>query len=190
MKIDNLWEELNFEINTCKIFKKDEKDSKVLLGGGNREANILFVGDDPSLFEDENLRVSPSSSGAFFKSLYELVDLLPSDFYLTNIVKCNLRLKNLSPEEKQIYSDILDMQIALINPKIIVPLGQEATRFLLHDDTLKIADIRGKIYEWDGGIKVIPIYDPSYLIRSTDKKKGSPKWLTWKDMENIKKKYN
>ncbi|RUA07336.1 MAG: uracil-DNA glycosylase, partial [Fusobacteria bacterium] len=103
MKIDNLWEELNFEINTCKIFKKDEKDSKVLLGGGNREANILFVGDDPTLFEDENLRVSPSSSGAFFKSLYELVNLLPSDFYLTNIVKCNLRLKNLSPEEKQIY---------------------------------------------------------------------------------------
>jgi DNA polymerase len=187
MKIENLWEELNFEINTCKILKKSEKDSKVLLGGGNRNADLLIVGDDPNLFEDENLRVSPNSSGAFFKNLYELVEFSTDDFYLTNIVKCNLKLKDLSEDEKKIYGDILDMQIALVNPKKIVTLGQKATRFLLRDDKLKISEIRGRSYDWDGGIKIIPIYDPNFLIRSNDKKKGSPKWLTWKDMENIKK---
>ena len=187
MKIENLWEELNFEINTCKIFKKSDKDAKVLLGGGNRDSDLLIVGDDPSLFEDENLRVSSNSSGAFFKNLYELVGLSTNDFYITNIVKCNLKLKDLSEEERKIYADILDMQIALINPKTIITLGQEASRFLLRDDKLKISEVRGRSYDWDGGIKIIPLYDPNFLIRSNDKKKGSPKWLTWKDMENIKK---
>ncbi|OQY41820.1 MAG: hypothetical protein B6227_03975 [Fusobacteriia bacterium 4572_74] len=178
MKINNLWEELSFEINTCKIFKKSEKDSKVLLGGGNRNSNLLFIGDDPNLFEDD---------GVFFKNLYELVDLSPEEFYLTNIVKCNLKLKDLTQEEKKIYADVLDMQIALLNPKIIVTLGQEISRFLLRDHTLKISEIRGKTYDWDGGIKINPIYDPNFLLRNSDKKKGSPKWLTWKDMEEIKK---
>jgi DNA polymerase len=187
MKINNLWEELNFEINTCKIFKKNEKDNKILLGGGNKDSKLLFIGDDPNLFEDENLRVAPNSSGIFFKNLYDLVELSPEEFFLTNIVKCNLRLKDLSNEEKKIYSDILDMQIALLNPKIIVALGQEVSRFLMRDDTLKISEIHGKNYSWDGGIKLIPIYDPNFLIRNSDKKKGSPKWLTWKDMEYIKK---
>lgn len=187
MKINNLWEELNFEINTCKVFKKNEKDNKVLLGGGNRNCNLLIIGDDPNLFEDENLRTAPNSTGAFFKNLYELVELPPEEFYLTNIVKCNLRLKDLSKEEKKTYSDVLDMQIALLNPKIIVTLGQEVSRFLLRDQTLKISEIRGKTYDWDGGIIVNPIYDPNFLIRNSDKKKGSPKWLTWKDMEEIKK---
>uniref|UniRef100_A0A6A7G920 DNA polymerase n=2 Tax=Hirondellea gigas TaxID=1518452 RepID=A0A6A7G920_9CRUS len=187
MKIDNLWEELNFEINTCKILKKKEKDNKVLLGGGNKEADLLIVGDDPHLFEDENLRVAPNSSGTFFKNLYELVELSSENFYLTNIVKCNLKLKDLSEDEKKIYADVLDMQIALLNPKLIVTLGQETSRFLLRDQSLKISEIHGKTYNWDGGIKIIPIYDPNFLIRNTNKKKGSPKWLTWKDMENIKK---
>jgi len=186
MNTDNLWEELNFEINTCKILKKEEKDSKVLLGGGNKKSNLLFIGDDPNLFEDENLRVGKNTSGAFFKNLYDLVDLSTDSFFMTNIVKCNLKLKDLSKEEKEKYFEILDMQIALINPKIIVTMGQEATRFLLRDKSLKISEVRGKSFDWDGGIKIIPIYDPSFLIRSHDKKKGSPKWLTWKDMENIK----
>ncbi len=188
MNNNNLWEELNFEINTCKIFKKMEKDPKILLGGGDRKANLLIIGDDPNLYEDENLRVAPNSSGAFFKNLYELVGLTPKDFYLTNIVKCNLKLKDLSNGERKTYADILDMQIALLNPKTIVTLGQEATRFVLRDNTLKISDVRGSIYNWDGGIKIVPMYDPSYLMRSSDKKKGSPKWLTWKDMEGLKNK--
>ena len=79
------------------------------------------------------------------------------------------------------------MQIALLNPKIIVTLGQEVSRFLLRDKKLKISEVRGKTYDWDGGIKINPIYDPSFLVRDSDKKKGSPKWLTWKDMEHIKK---
>jgi len=44
MKINNLWEELNFEINTCKIFKKNEKDNKVLLGGGSRNSPFIYRG--------------------------------------------------------------------------------------------------------------------------------------------------
>ncbi|MCK5780753.1 MAG: uracil-DNA glycosylase [Psychrilyobacter sp.] len=186
MNISNLWDELNFEINSCKIFKQEDKDSKILLGGGNRKAKLLFIGDDPNLFEDENLRVGKNTSGTFFKNLYDLVDLSTDTFFMTNIVKCNLKLKDLSNEEKEKYSEILDMQIALLNPEIIVTMGQEATRFLMRDNSLKINDIRGKTFNWDGGIKIIPLYDPNFLMRSHDKKKGSPKWLTWKDMEAIK----
>lgn len=182
---NHLWEELNFEINMCKVLKKNDNDQKVISGGGNKKSNILILGDDPNLFEDENLRTAPNSSGAFFENLYNLVGLEKENFFLSNIVKCSLKMKDLSKEELDKYREILDMQIAIQNPKYIIALGQEVVRFLFNNDEMKITEVRGKKIRWEGDIEVYPLYDPSFLIRSKDKKRGSPKWLTWKDLEKI-----
>ena len=101
------------------------------------------------------------------------------------MVKCNAKLSEMTEDEINFYKDILEMEIALVNPKIIVPLGKEVANLLLEEDK-KIDEIRGEVLEWRGGIKVIPIHAPSYLVKNEDKQKGGPRWLTWQDLKFIK----
>ncbi|WP_321329248.1 uracil-DNA glycosylase [uncultured Ilyobacter sp.] len=188
LEIRELWEELKFDLGGMKMPKLDGvKDRKLLLGGGNTKGEILFIGDDPDLFEDENMRVLPGTSGEFFIKLCDLADLSPEKYYITNISKCILRWRELSEEEKELMREYLDMQIALIKPKIIVALGPEVVTVLLNEES-NISDVRGKVYNWEGNIKVIPTYDPGYVkrMRGLDGKKARPAVEFWNDLKMIK----
>lgn len=187
MNIDDLWEELKFEVDTYKVEVLEDKKGKIVLGAGNRESDIIFVGDDPNLYEDEYGTTLPGSSGDFFYKLCNLVYLKKDEVYVTNIAKCKCKLNDLQDKDKEKFREYLDMQIALIKPKIVVALGQEIAKVLLRDESIKIDDVRGKIYNWDGNIKLMVIHDPSYLLRETRREKKSPRWFTWKDMENLKR---
>ncbi len=189
MDKSELWEDLLFEISATKIIKIGNRSDKVLLGVGNKSSEIMFIGDDPSLYENGEGMVKSGSSGDFFFKLCELVQLDKKNVYLTNVVKCNSKLSELIEEEKDFYREILHMEIALINPKIIVALGLETSKFLLNDDNLKIDSIRGREFDWEGEIKVIPLYDPSFLQRDSNRQKESPRWLTWQDMKMIRVNY-
>jgi DNA polymerase len=182
-----LWEELAFEINSTKIANVGNRNEKILLGAGNKEAKVIFIGDDLNLFEDETGNTLPGTSGNFFFQVCDLVDITLNDIYITNIIKCNAKYEELTKQEINFYKDILHMQIALINPKIIVTLGKTATELLLEQE-VDIREIHGDIFEWNGGIALIPLFDPSYLLRETDKQVNSPRWLNWQDMKMIKEK--
>lgn len=188
LEIRELWEELKFDLGGMKMPKLDGvKDRKLLLGGGNTKGDILFIGDDPDLFEDENMRVLPGTSGEFFIKLCDLADLSPEKYYITNISKCILKWRELSEDEKKVMKEYLDMQIALIKPKIIVALGPEVVTVLLNEES-NISDVRGKVYNWEGNIKVIPTYDPGYVkrVRGLDGKKARPAVEFWNDLKMIK----
>lgn len=185
MDKQELWEDLMFEIASTRIIKLGNREEKVLLGVGNKAANLMFIGDDTSLYENGDGETKKESSGEFFIKLCELVDLNKKEFYLTNVVKCNAKLSEMTEDEIKFYKDILEMEIALVNPKVIVPLGKEVANLLLDEDK-KIDEIRGEVLEWRGGIKVIPIHAPSYLVKNEDKQKGGPRWLTWQDLKFIK----
>ncbi|WP_320047245.1 uracil-DNA glycosylase [uncultured Ilyobacter sp.] len=188
LEIRELWEELKFDLGGMKMPKLDGvKDRKLLLGGGNTKGEILFIGDDPDLFEDENMRVLSGTSGEFFIKLCDLADLSPEKYYITNISKCILRWRELSEDEKGVMREYLDMQIALIKPKIIVALGPEVVAVLLNEES-NISDVRGKVYNWEGNIKVIPTYDPGYVkrVRGLDGKKARPAVEFWNDLKMVK----
>ncbi len=188
MEIKELWEELKFDLGGMKIPRLDGvKDKKILLGGGNINGEILFIGDDPDLFEDEDMRVLPGTSGEFFMKLCDLADLSPEKYYITNLSKCSLRWKDLSEEEKETMKEYLDMQIALIKPKIIVALGTEVINTLLKEEA-KISSVRGKVYNWEGDIKMVPTYAPSYVkrVRGVDGKRARPAVEFWNDLKMIK----
>ncbi|TDT67849.1 DNA polymerase [Hypnocyclicus thermotrophus] len=182
-----LWEELAFEISSTKIANLGNRNEKVLLGAGNKQAKVMFIGNDLNLFEDETGNTLPGTSGSFFFQVCDLVDITLDDMYITNIIKCNAKFEELTKQEINFYKDILHMQIAIINPKIIVTLGKTATEVLLEQE-VDIRKIHGDVYEWNGGILLIPLFDPSYLLRETDKQMNSPRWLNWQDMKMIKEK--
>lgn len=183
-----LWEEIKFELGGMKLNKLDGvKDKKLLLGTGNRGGDILFIGDDPDLYDDEDLKFSQGSTGEFFFRLCDVTDLSPEKYYVTNLSKCVLRWRELSETEREHMRDFLDMQIAIIKPKIIVSLGQEVTSILMGKE-IKIPEVRGKIHPYTGGIKLIPTFDPSYVKRSRDAggKKAKPAVEFWTDLKMIK----
>ncbi len=185
MDKQELWEDLMFEIASTRIIKLFDREQKVLLGVGNKASTVMFVGDDPNLYENGEGETKRESSGEFFMKLCELVGLGKNDFYLTNVIKCNAKMSEMTEEEVDFYKEILQMEIALVNPKIIVPMGKEVMKIFVEEDH-RIDEIRGKEFNWSGGIKLIPIHAPSYLVKHEDKQKGSPRWFTWQDLKSIK----
>ena len=76
-------------------------------------------------------------------------------------------------------------QIEFIKPKVIVLAGSTAVQSYLNIDE-PISKLRGEWIVRDG-IKYMPIFHPSYLLRNPSKEKGKPKWLTWQDLKKVKK---
>jgi len=89
-----------------------------------------------------------------------------------------------APEEMMRCADFLEAQLLLLRPKILVCLGATAAKWILKT-TEAISSIRGRWFEWRG-IEVFPMFHPSYLLRDESRKKGSPKDLTWQDVQALK----
>lgn len=185
--IDNFWEELKFEIGALGKSYMNDVDKKVLVGAGNRTAPILFIGDDPELYQNEDLRVGSSSSGQFLIKLCDIENITPEDYYITTLSKKSCKFNDLMPQDREVLKELLDMQIALISPKIIVLLGVEASETLLEKE-IKIQEIRGSVIEWTGGIKVIPTYDVNFVKKSRNEsgKKSKIALDFWNDLKLIK----
>ncbi|MBC2856443.1 MAG: uracil-DNA glycosylase family protein [Cetobacterium sp.] len=186
MEKQALWEELKFEVGSIEGLK-DSKE-KIILGSGNKEAEVLFVGDDDNLYISEELKVSTGSSGEFLIKLCDIVDLNPDKYYITTLSKSNYKYREVSPEDGRDLKEYLDMQIALINPKVIVALGQEVAEVIFQRE-VKFLQERGEIQLWKGNIKVLVTYDANFAKQSRDDggKKSKVAVDFWSDLKVVKK---
>ena len=80
----------------------------------------------------------------------------------------------------------LEAQIALIQPALIVTLGNTSTQWLL-PEAPGITRSHGTFYPWRGRILLYPMFHPSYLLRNPSRAKGSPKYQTWEDIQKVRK---
>ncbi len=188
MDKDELWEELKFETGTMHRTNSLKEDEEILLGSGNRNGKILFIGDDSDLYETSDLKVAAGSSGEFLIKLCDIVDIVPDDYYITTLTKNEMKYRELFDDEKRKLKDLLDMQIALIEPKIIVALGQD-TAELLFEKEIDMGSMRGEIQQWRGGIKVITTYDVNFAKKSRDSsgKKSKVALDFWNDLKTVKR---
>ena len=83
----------------------------------------------------------------------------------------------------------LGAQLEILKPKIILICGSVALNSLLPDKG-SITKVRGKWFDGKYGSKMMPIFHPSYLLRNDSREKGSPKWLTWQDIKEVKRVYD
>lgn len=186
-EIDNFWEEIKFEVGSLGKNYGEAVERKVLIGSGNREADILFIGDDPELYQNEDLKVAPSSSGEFLIKLCDIEGFTPEDYYITTLSKKDCKFLEFMEEDREILKELLHMQIALINPKIIVALGTEVAETLLERD-VKLGEERGKFLNWIGGIKLFITYDVNFVKKSRNEggKKSKAALEFWNDLKNLK----
>ena len=175
MDIENLWEELIFEIGSLGPLVKSG-DKKVFIGSGNRTGDILFIGDDPELYLDEELRVNPGSSGEFLFKLCDIVGMTPEDYYVSTLTKSNLKYREYFDNDQEHLLELLNMQIALINPKVVVALGQGVASALLGRDVDFLKE-KGKIMDWMGDIKFFITYDPNFAKNLEMQEERNLLWL-------------
>ena len=114
--------------------------------------------------------------------------------YICNTIKCRPpENRDPLPDEKEACREYLDAQIKILDPKIILLCGRVAVQSIL-GDVGGITKIRGKWFDGSQygfpGKKFMAIFHPSYLLRNDSREKGSPKWLMWQDIQEIKKEYD
>lgn len=187
MEKEELWEELRFEIGTMHKLNSLKDDEEILLGSGNKEGKVLFIGDDSGLYETADLKVAIGSSGEFLIKLCDIADISPDDYYITTLTKSPKKYRELFEDEQRKLKELLHMQIALIQPKIIVALGQDIGE-LLFEKEIDMKNFRGEVQTWRGGIKVIVTYDVNFTKKSRDSsgKKSKVALDFWNDLKMVK----
>lgn len=187
MEKEELWEELRFEIGTMHRLNSLKEDEEILLGSGNKNARVLFIGDDAELYETADLKVAVGSSGEFLIKLCDIADITPEDYYITTLTKNKMKYRELFEDEQRKMKDLLDMQIALIQPEIIVALGQDIGE-LLFEKEINMGEVRGEVQNWRGNIKVIVTYDVNFTKKSRDSsgKKSKVALDFWNDLKSVK----
>lgn len=150
---------------------------------------LVFVGEGPGADEDEQGVAFVGRAGHLLTQILSSVDIERDDVFIANVVKCRPPGNRApTPDEMMACSPFLEAQLALLRPKIIVCLGNTPTKWLLRTSE-GITALRGRWFSWRG-VLLFPMFHPSYLLRNESKKKGSPKELTWRDINSVKEKLN
>lgn len=164
------WEELEKECNGCVRCGLCDQRTHVVFGVGQRDADILFVGEGPG--EQEDLKGEPfvGPAGKLLDDMLSIIDLSRHEnCYIANIVKCRPP-GNRDPLETEQDACIgyLRNQVALIRPKVIVCLGRVAAKRIIHED-FRITKEHGAWTE-KNGVWMTAIYHPSALLRDMSKR--------------------
>lgn len=166
------WEELEARCRQCQNCPLSETRTNVVFGVGNRQADILFIGEGPG--EQEDLQGEPfvGPAGKLLDLMLSLIDLDRSKVYIANIVKCRPP-QNRDPLniEQEACIGYLRNQVALLKPKIIVCLGRIAAMKLIKED-FKITREHGQWLE-KAGVWMMAMYHPSALLRDPRKRPES-----------------
>ena len=176
------WNDLEKICNACTRCELCKTRTNVVLGVGNRSADIMFVGEGPG--EQEDLQGEPfvGPAGKLLDDMLSIIDLDRQNTYIANIVKCRPP-HNRDPldVEQDACIDYLRNQVAMIQPKIIVCLGRVAAKRIIDPD-FRITRDHGSWIE-RGGIWMTAIYHPSALLRDISKRPD-----TCEDLMFIRKK--
>lgn len=168
-------------VKNCRKCLLANTRKNVVFGEGNPMARLMFIGEAPGEEEDIHGKPFVGKAGKLLDQLIERIGLKRENVYICNVLKCRPP-NNRDPEEEEIEScrGYLFSQIELIRPKIISTLGRYAYNTLFGVDE-RITKVRGKLKEYRG-IKLLPTYHPSFLLRNQDKIKEA-----WDDMELLRK---
>lgn len=175
------FKELEEQIKDCKKCKLCNNRHNIVLGTGNRQAKIMFIGEGPGADEDIQGEPFVGKAGKLMDQAFKGIGINREEVYIANIVKCRPP-QNRNPEQDEIDSciDYLRTQVMLVKPEIIVLLGSVALKAILGKE-YSITSSRGKWVE-KKGIRYLPTFHPAALLRDESKK-----IFFWKDLKEVKK---
>ncbi len=134
-------------------------------GEGPADARVMFIGETPGFYENEQGRPFVGASGQFLSQLLAQAELRRSEVWIGNIVKCRpLGNRDPLPEELTICGEFLERQIEVIDPDVIITLGRYSMgRFL---PGARIGSVHGQLRKV-GSRYVIPMYHPADTLKQS-----------------------
>ncbi|MGC9314271.1 MAG: uracil-DNA glycosylase [bacterium] len=183
LHIPSAIEELEEEIladGGCRKCALSEGRNKIVIGVGDPNARIVFIGEGPGAEEDKTGIPFVGRAGHLLDKIFEAMGLSrEKGIYICNIVKCRPPgNRDPLPEESSACMPYLLNQLEIIKPAVICCLGRVAAQNLLNTDAT-LGNMRGKTHYFQG-IPVIVTYHPAYLLRNAAGKKP-----TWEDMKTL-----
>jgi uracil-DNA glycosylase family 4 len=159
-------EDLAREVSGCVRCPLSHGRTTVVFGVGDPHARLMFVGEGPGREEDLKGEPFVGRSGQLLDRLVrEEMGLTRDRFYIANVVKCRPP-NNRDPLPQEIGScrPYLDAQLEVIDPEVVVTLGNFATKVLMGTEE-GITRLRGRSYPYHGRV-LVPTYHPAAVLRS------------------------
>lgn len=207
---DSLAESLARECGACRRCGLAATRQQVVVGRGNPNARLLLLGEAPGAEEEACGQPFVGRSGRLLEAMLAAAGLSSErDLYIANVIKCRPP-GNRKPSRTEIEAcrPWLERQIDLVRPQLVLLVGATALEALLG---IKggITQLRGQWFHleasqgpdqpppsprspirWpeqgEGGIALMPLLHPSYLLRNPSENEGSPRWLTRADLVAVR----
>jgi len=178
------WENLAVQVAQCqKCTELVANRSRTVFGVGNRQAQLLVIGEAPGADEDKQGEPFVGRAGQLLNAMLKAIGFEREEVYIANILKCRPP-NNRDPQldEAGNCEAFLLQQIELIAPKLILAVGRISAQNLLKTQ-IQIGKLRGRVYEYgDKRIPLVVTYHPAYLLRSPGQKAEA-----WKDLQVVAK---
>lgn len=152
------------DANVCPDLKTGA--TQLVMGEGNPDADIVFIGEAPGKNEDIQGKPFVGAAGKFLNAMLAEADMDRNDVYITNIVKYRPpNNRDPLPEEKVAFLPYLLKQLEIIEPKVVITLGRHSMEYFLPD--YKIGEIHGqpkRITFGDRKIVIMPLFHPAAAL--------------------------
>lgn len=181
-------DEVQKRCESCTKCSLSKTRTNVVFAQGVFPSKIMLIGEAPGQQEDAKGLPFVGKAGQLLDKILQSQDFSrDKNIYICNVIKCRPP-ENRTPTEEEASAcrEYLDSQIELVRPNIIILCGATAVRAMLGIKS-GITKIRGQWFDGPLGSRMMPFFHPSYLLRNQSKEKGSPKWLTWQDIQEIKR---
>jgi uracil-DNA glycosylase family 4 len=157
------------EMRDCHDCPLSESRTNVVFGAGNADAELMFVGEAPGRFEDEQGLPFVGRAGQLLNELLQGVGLERKDVFITNVLKCRPPgNRDPLPEEIQACKPYLYRQVELIRPRVVCTLGNFATKLLTRSNR-GIMSVHGRpqVHELGGRrVQLYPLCHPAAALRT------------------------
>jgi uracil-DNA glycosylase len=151
------------EASGCTKCRLAQGRTQVVFGVGHPDADLMFIGEAPGFHEDKQGEPFVGAAGQLLTRMLGEIGLARDQVYIANVVKCRPPgNRDPLPEEIEACTPWLVEQVSLIQPRVIVTLGNFATKFVL-STTIGITRLRGQVHDWHGRT-VIPTFHPAAIL--------------------------
>jgi DNA polymerase len=141
------------------------KNARPVMGNGNAHARVVFIGEAPGKKEDDTGIPFMGQAGKLLNELLATINLTREDVYVTNIVKFRPpNNRDPTPQEKEACMPFLRMELDIIKPKVIVPLGRHALRQFFTAQS--ISEVHGAPLKIQNDITLFPMYHPAATLHN------------------------
>ncbi|MFV0562415.1 uracil-DNA glycosylase [Malaciobacter mytili] len=169
--LPNNLDELENIVKNCYLCDLCKSRKNILFSKGSKNAQIMFILDEPTASEDETGEFYIGKSGEILvKMIQNVLELEVNDIYITNIVKCKSS-EGFYPTHANSCNAYLSKQIEILNPMLIVTFGEKAYKYLVNDNS-SFEQVRGNILPFKY-YNLLPTFSPSILLRNPSLKKDA-----------------